>query len=684
MELDETWIRAHLPPESADARIDCFSEMYLDGLTVMAEGERGGPDTVVYRAKDEADLRWWQLEQICRFLPEKDPPEQKTWRWARAFAKNDRWYYTERRHYDYNAIEDARLHGFECFLRNLKAAGFPPARWEEKVREHVHLMNYWYASPHWDYDRDRLCFIEISDSREHDGGDGAEEPRPGSVIRIIDDAEEDGAMPTYSEQDLKHAAEFREGVHREALAKLRETNPELQPEDVVDRWPVEAYFEDNWEYPGRWYTYVAVPPEAGGRKKLIDTIVRDTLSQRTEAAQEQTRQLRGKKLDAKHYDYEKLFTVSLDQESRACTLVGRDAQGRFILEDYKEYSRGGATGSVSEYYVLTYEEYRRCAKQALSSGMITREEYRLACEGPDGEVVYRDGRYTLGQKNDRPYLRAGGKDYLLSCHPYEPCLYITDWAGDMTAVHNAFDPSDVLRDFAKGRTVTSITGREYSARDFCEMVEYAAGRRDISISDAECVFDGRPAPARAVPAAPAEDPAAEKALPETELPETPLPEATPFSLLYSDYPDAEADIYIVKDTEPCRGLASHRRALAAVCRALAVPDDDGAAWRFDVARAQGRPVSADAPFAPLPKDGGCNLRKAVLRPPHGSRCTAAKFDALCAALFPAGRSRLEVFDWSTDWSDYFDDGHEWWGAMCCTVYDRSLDRYVVMLASATD
>ena len=55
------------------------------------------------------------------------------------------------------------------------------------MREYVGLMNHWYSVPHWDYDRQGLRFIEISDSREHDG-DAAktEEPRPGSVIRVVD------------------------------------------------------------------------------------------------------------------------------------------------------------------------------------------------------------------------------------------------------------------------------------------------------------------------------------------------------------------------------------------------------------------------------------------------------------------------------------------------------------------
>lgn len=55
-----------------------------------------------------------------------------------------------------------------------------------------------------------------------------------------------------------------------------------------------------------------------------------------------------------------------------------------------------------------------------------------------------------------------------------------------------------------------------------------------------------------------------------------------------------------------------------------------------------------------------------------------------AALFPNGTDQLEVYEWTTDWSDYFDEGHEWWGTLCLTVYDKSLDRFVVIMASATD
>ena len=183
MQLDEKWIRAHLPEDCAADEIDVFSGYYVDGLTVMSEGERGGPDKVVYQAQSEVDLKYWQLEAICRFVGKAD--HSKTWRYCREHAENGKWLYIERRHYDYNAIEDPRLPGFERYLRNLKY-GFPPDRWEAQVKEHIRLMNCWYSVPHWDYDRDRLCFIEISDSKEHDDPDMMEEPGPDSIIKIVE------------------------------------------------------------------------------------------------------------------------------------------------------------------------------------------------------------------------------------------------------------------------------------------------------------------------------------------------------------------------------------------------------------------------------------------------------------------------------------------------------------------
>ncbi len=75
---------------------------------------------------------------------------------------------------------------------------------------------------------------------------------------------------------------------------------------------------------------------------------------------------------------------------------------------------------------------------------------------------------------------------------------------------------------------------------------------------------------------------------------------------------------------------------------------------------------------------------AFLETPHGTGYRPEDFRRVNAALFPQGSDSLEVYEWTTDWSDYFDAGHEWWGAACWSVYDRHMNRYVVIMASTTD
>ena len=180
MKLDEKWIRERLTEDCKDEPIDWFSGMYLDGLKVMSKGERGNPDKIRYEAKDEEDLKWWQLDIICGFVGKT--PKSKIWRWYRNHAEHG---YIEHRHYDYDAIEDARLPGFERYLRNLKHA-FPEEYFRKKVEEYTGLMNRWFLIPHWGYDFENLCFVEISHSREYrSDSDKSDEIKTDNVIQVI-------------------------------------------------------------------------------------------------------------------------------------------------------------------------------------------------------------------------------------------------------------------------------------------------------------------------------------------------------------------------------------------------------------------------------------------------------------------------------------------------------------------
>ena len=373
---------------------------------------------------------------------------------------------------------------------------------------------------------------------EEDEGGGAEKSRP-----------EVGTMEQHSEQDLQYAAEFREGVHAEALERIQKLHPEIG--EVVDKWPVEAYFQEHWDYPGKWYTVVAIPAECKSRKALVDAIVSDTLKQHGISASERKEySVNAKKLDAKRYDYEKLFTVKVDQNNRSCTMVGRDDKGQYILEYYEEYSLGSAVGSVSDHYVLTDAEYKRYARMALVNGHLTEADYDRLCGG------------NVQAKAETP------------------------------------------------------------------------------------------------------------------------PAGDPFYALLAEYPRLDVEYCIVPDSRSsCRGCEAHRLALKQAFRKLSA---DGGEWSYDVIAARGKQIDAGELFAPAREAEELNYRGAFLHPPHGCRYTDADFDRVNAALFPNGTDGLEVYRWTTDWSDYFDDGHEWWGTLCLTVYDKSTGRFAVLLASATD
>ena len=299
-------------------------------------------------------------------------------------------------------------------------------------------------------------------------------------------------------------------------------------------------------------------------------------------------------------------------------------------------------------------------------------------ENDKNTVVYQDDKYTLGEDGGTPYLTVNGRRLTLSCHPYEPCLYIKDGTA-LTAVHNAFDPSAVICAFAEGRTVTSITGCEYSPADFCRMVEYAAGMYDIGIDDAEKVFDAlckSPAPEKKKDAKYKKEEFVKSG--KYRCPDD------PFYAVIAEYPDCVIDYCIVSNDHVNTGFNAHRTALLWACRKLFFEENGELIWHYNVGKADGRMIETSALFTSEDSNGKLNYKTAFLHPPCENDYNAADFDRVNKALFPNGTEELEVYEWTTDWSEYFDDGHEWWGALCLTVYDGSLDRFAVILASATD
>lgn len=193
-----------------------------------------------------------------------------------------------------------------------------------------------------------------------------------------------------------------------------------------------------------------------------------------------------------------------------------------------------------------------------------------------------------------------------------------------------------------------------------------------------------------------------------------------YELIDGEYSRCIIEYCLVKSDFPYRGMRSHREALlfamlkiieryladtrAAEEKWANEVDDDFFPWSLDFGKAQAHPIGAEeflfVPTVVRKVKGGSVIYDradpdvdageripywyAFLEPPQWFDCTPDDFRRVNDALFPEGTGELEVLEWATDWSNYFDAGHEWWGAACWSVYDRRLDRLAVLFASATD
>ena len=184
----------------------------------------------------------------------------------------------------------------------------------------------------------------------------------------------------------------------------------------------------------------------------------------------------------------------------------------------------------------------------------------------------------------------------------------------------------------------------------------------------------------------------------------------------------EVDYNIFCDEKPYEGMKSHKEALRCVFDWLvkqSIEDKENARIMFgdhvadqlrplayDIDKAQPSPLAPpvffycpnivktdyygnvryDAEWVPNDENFGTTVPYwyALMEPVHGRRNKPEDFKKVNEVLFPDGTDALDIYEWTTDWSDFFDAGHEWYGACCLTVYDKSLNRYVVMLVSATD
>ena len=184
----------------------------------------------------------------------------------------------------------------------------------------------------------------------------------------------------------------------------------------------------------------------------------------------------------------------------------------------------------------------------------------------------------------------------------------------------------------------------------------------------------------------------------------------------------EVDYNLFCDDKPYEGMKSHREALRCVFDWLvkqSIEDKENAriifgnhvadklrTLAYDIDKAQPSPLAPpvffycpnivktdyygnvcyDAEWVPNDENFGTTVPYwyALMEPVHGRNNKPEDFKKVNEVLFPNGTDTLDIYEWTTDWSDFFDAGHEWYGACCWSVYDKTMNRYAVMLVSATD
>ncbi|MBQ6594430.1 MAG: hypothetical protein IJH78_02080 [Clostridia bacterium] len=194
----------------------------------------------------------------------------------------------------------------------------------------------------------------------------------------------------------------------------------------------------------------------------------------------------------------------------------------------------------------------------------------------------------------------------------------------------------------------------------------------------------------------------------------------PFYALRAAYKYCIIDYCLIEDDTPHQGKRSHKdavlfamikvieryidRQLKAEIMYSREVRDEPFPWYLDMGKAQAHQIDASTLLhipkilrtdrtgqrfydsgTPDPPEGGqIPYWYAFWETPHTSGYGPDDFCKVNSVLFPKGTDELEVYEWSTDWANYFDAGHEWWGAACWSVYDRRMNRYAVILASTTD
>ena len=115
------------------------------------------------------------------------------------------------------------------------------------------------------------------------------------------------------------------------------------------------------------------------------------------------------------------------------------------------------------------------------------KQFAVLVKHMKGEAFIKEDYGMLNLSSDEVTYTYKNEIYQLHSHPYEPCLYL--YRGDelVCALHNAYNPEDLVKAFSAGETVKMKDGKEYDKEydeeGFCKVLAAAldSGRGDMDL-----------------------------------------------------------------------------------------------------------------------------------------------------------------------------------------------------------
>ena len=305
------------------------------------------------------------------------------------------------------------------------------------------------------------------------------------------------------------------------------------------------------------------------------------------------------------------------------------------------------------------------------------------------EILYKTEDYSLIKKNNELILNDNKNRYNLESNSYEPCLYIKKDNKIMVIIHNSLTTDELINISINKNKINLINGKDYDIKEICKLIILAInnGIYDTDISYLEKMNRER--------------------IDETEdnrknikrnlitninsniLTNTMIELIEdPFYEEYKKYEECVLDYCIVKDNSNYLGEKSHKEVVIFAMEKwkekykekynilITIEEEKMKSTKID-----SKEFFEDRETLQEENKSYSNL---FLNPPYGSRYKRKDFEKINNLLFPKGKDNLEIYEWSTNWSNYFEEGLEWWGARCISIYDKNRNRFVVIGASITD